>query len=159
MGHPLRLGRNDVLKFRSVKSMVIAPARTGSDSKRRIAVTSTAHGNKGIRSTNIPITRKLLKVVIKFTAPSNDDTPARWRKRWQNQLTRRRARCFCLGEGRLFSPSPHQIQLRLQTKAGLRLESGIIVLYCLAGETPYLVPLILGALVSCQTRQLEWVLP
>merc|ERR1712033_154972 len=30
--------------------MVIAPARTGSDSKRRIAVTSTAHGNKGIRS-------------------------------------------------------------------------------------------------------------
>lgn len=58
--------------------MVIAPARTGSDSKRRIAVTSTAHGNKGIRSTNIPITRKLLKVVIKFTAPSNDDTPARW---------------------------------------------------------------------------------
>jgi len=66
-----------VLKFRSVKSIVIAPAKTGSESKRRIAVTSTAQGNSGIRSTNIPITRKLLKVVMKLTAPNSDETPAR----------------------------------------------------------------------------------
>jgi hypothetical protein len=57
--------------------MVIAPASTGKESKRRIAVINTAHGNKGIRSINIPNVRKLRTVVIKFTAPKREDTPAK----------------------------------------------------------------------------------
>lgn len=55
MGSPPPAGsKKDVLIFRSVKSMVIAPARTGNDNNRRTAVITTAHTNKGIRSNVIP---------------------------------------------------------------------------------------------------------
>jgi hypothetical protein len=37
----------------------------------------TAQGNKGIRSINIPKVRRFKIVVIKFTAPNSDDTPAK----------------------------------------------------------------------------------
>lgn len=59
----------------------MAPARTGRERSKRIAVTNTAQANKGIRSITIPITRKLTKVLIKFTAPSSEETPARWREK------------------------------------------------------------------------------
>jgi hypothetical protein len=58
---------------------VIAPAKTGSDKRSRIAVINTAHGNKGMRSINIPNARKFKTVLIKFTAPRREETPARWR--------------------------------------------------------------------------------
>lgn len=57
--------------------MVIAPAKTGKDNSNKTAVISTDHANKGIRSKSIPKTRKLLKVLIKFTAPRIDLTPAK----------------------------------------------------------------------------------
>lgn len=66
-----------MFKFRSVRSIVIAPARTGSDKRSRIAVIKTAQGNNGIRSINIPNVRKLRIVVIKFTAPNKDEIPAK----------------------------------------------------------------------------------
>jgi hypothetical protein len=56
--------------------MVIAPASTGSDSRRRIAVIRTDHTNKGIISRLIEGVRILIVVVIKFTAPKIDETPA-----------------------------------------------------------------------------------
>lgn len=56
---------------------MIAPASTGRDRSNSTAVTSTAHGNKGIRSINIPMARKFLRVLIKLTAPSKEDTPAK----------------------------------------------------------------------------------
>lgn len=40
----------EVFKFRSVRSIVIARAKTGNDNKRRRAINTTAHTNKGIRS-------------------------------------------------------------------------------------------------------------
>jgi len=57
--------------------MVIAPARTGNDRRRRIAVRKTDHTNKGVRSQVIPAVRILMIVVIKFTAPRIDLAPAR----------------------------------------------------------------------------------
>jgi len=66
-----------VFKFRSVSSIVIAPANTGNDKSNKIAVINTAQANRGIRSSSIPNTRKLPKVLIKFTAPKIDLTPAR----------------------------------------------------------------------------------
>jgi hypothetical protein len=57
--------------------MVMAPASTGSDNKSKIAVIKTAQANKGIRSRNIPKVRMLPRVLIKFTAPKIEDTPAR----------------------------------------------------------------------------------
>lgn len=70
-----------MLKFRSVNSIVIAPARTGRDSKRRTAVTKTDQANKGIRSINIPMARRLPNVLMKLTAPIKDETPARCKEK------------------------------------------------------------------------------
>jgi len=66
-----------VLRFRSVRSIVIAPARTGRDKRRRTTVITTAHTNRGIRSNCIPFIRILITVVIKLTAPRIDEAPAK----------------------------------------------------------------------------------
>jgi len=66
-----------VFRFRSVRSIVIAPASTGSDSSRRITVKNTAHVNRGIRSNRSPFVRMFSTVQIKFTAPRIDEAPAR----------------------------------------------------------------------------------
>ena len=60
-----------------MRSIVIAPARTGRDNSNKIAVINTAHGNIGIRSKYNPRARKLIIVVMKFTAPSKDEIPAK----------------------------------------------------------------------------------
>lgn len=78
MGSPPPAGsKNEVFKFRSVRSIVIAPANTGKESKRRRAVIATDQTNKGIRSKVIPVDRILITVVIKLTAPRIDEIPAR----------------------------------------------------------------------------------
>jgi hypothetical protein len=57
--------------------MVIAPAKTGRVSRRRITVKITAHTNKGIRSKRIPFHRILIIVVMKLIAPRIDAIPAK----------------------------------------------------------------------------------
>jgi hypothetical protein len=57
---------------------VIAPARTGRESSSRRAVIAIDHTNSGIRSGFILFGFILIVVVIKFTAPKIDETPARW---------------------------------------------------------------------------------
>jgi len=57
--------------------MVIAPANTGNERRRRIAVKKTLQTNKGIWSQDIPEDRILIIVVIKFTAPRIEEAPAR----------------------------------------------------------------------------------
>jgi hypothetical protein len=64
-----------------VRSIVIAPANTGNESNKSKAVITTAHTNNGIRSSVIPLDRILITVVIKFTAPKIDETPARCREK------------------------------------------------------------------------------
>ena len=66
-----------MFRFRSVNSIVIAPASTGRLRRRRMAVKKTAQTNSGIRSIVIPVVRMLITVVIKLTAPKIDETPAR----------------------------------------------------------------------------------
>lgn len=66
-----------VLKFRSVKSIVIAPANTGKDNNNKKAVTKTDQTNKGILSIVIPGALILNIVVIKFIAPNIEDIPAK----------------------------------------------------------------------------------
>lgn len=61
--------------------MVIAPARTGKDRSNKIAVITTDQTNKGIRSIVIPLVRILIVVVIKFTAPKIEDTPAKCKEK------------------------------------------------------------------------------
>jgi len=70
-----------VFKFRSVNNIVIAPAKTGNDNSNNTAVIKTAQANNGIRSNSIPNTRKFPKVLIKFTAPKIDLTPAKCKEK------------------------------------------------------------------------------
>lgn len=67
--------------LRSVRSIVIPPARTGRERRRRMAVIKTAQTNKGIRSIRNPSTRMLRTVVMKFSAPKMDETPARCKEK------------------------------------------------------------------------------
>jgi hypothetical protein len=57
--------------------MVIAPASTGSVSRRRMTVIITDHTNNGIRSNRIPFQRILIIVVMKLIAPRIEATPAK----------------------------------------------------------------------------------
>jgi len=68
-----------VLKLRSVNNIVIAPARTGRERRRRIAVINTDQTNNGIRCMLIPGHRMFRIVVIKLTAPIIDEAPAKCR--------------------------------------------------------------------------------
>jgi hypothetical protein len=73
--------KNEVLRFRSVSNMVIAPANTGSDKRRSRAVIPTAHTNRGVWSSDIPGVRILIIVVIKLIAPRIDETPAKCKEK------------------------------------------------------------------------------
>lgn len=54
IGSPPPIGsKNEVLKFRSVNSMVMAPANTGNDKSSRMAVTKTDQVNRDNRSNEI----------------------------------------------------------------------------------------------------------
>jgi len=78
MGSPPPAGsKNEVLRLRSVSSIVIAPARTGMERRSKIAVKKIDQTKRGIRSIVIPLVRILIHVVIKFTAPKMEETPAR----------------------------------------------------------------------------------
>lgn len=78
MGSPPPAGsKKVVLTLRSVRSIVIAPAKTGRERRSKMAVMKTAQTNKGIRSMRSPSTRIFKIVVIKLRAPRMEDTPAR----------------------------------------------------------------------------------
>ena len=70
-----------MLRFRSVSSIVIAPANTGNERSNNNAVIPTAQTNKGIRSALILIGFMLIIVEIKFTAPRIEDTPAKCKEK------------------------------------------------------------------------------
>lgn len=63
--------------FLSVKSIVIAPARTGKDNNNKNAVIKTDHTNRGNLCIYIPRALILIMVVIKLIAPSIEEAPAR----------------------------------------------------------------------------------
>ena len=67
-----------VPKLRSVSSMVMAPASTGSTSSSRPAVTRIDQTNSGILCRVMPGVRMLRMVVMKLIAPRIEEAPARW---------------------------------------------------------------------------------
>jgi len=78
IGSPPPAGsKKDVLKFRSVNSIVIAPANTGRESNNKKAVIKTDHTNNGIFSNDIDFDRMLIIVVMKLIAPKMEETPAK----------------------------------------------------------------------------------
>jgi len=82
IGSPPPAGsKNVVLKFRSVNSIVMAPARTGNDSNSKMVVIMIDHRNSGIRSKDIILGRMFKIVVIKLMAPRIDEIPARCKEK------------------------------------------------------------------------------
>lgn len=79
MGFPPPAGsKKEVFKFRSVKSIVMAPAKTGSLVIRRIAVTEIAQSIRGIRSREMTlVVREQIIVVRKLILPRIDEIPAK----------------------------------------------------------------------------------
>lgn len=73
--------KKDVLKFRSVNNIVIAPAKTGKERSSKIAVVSTDHTKSGIWDKFIDAIFIFVDVVMKLIAPKIDDTPAKWREK------------------------------------------------------------------------------
>ena len=67
------------MKLRSVSSIVIAPANTGRDRRRRKAVIRTDHTKRGSLCINIPGPRILKMVTIKLIAPRIEEAPDRCR--------------------------------------------------------------------------------
>ena len=66
-----------VLKLRSVRSIVIAPARTGSDNNKRIAVIKIAQTNNGnLRNGKLSVLIFTM-VQIKLIAPKIEAAPDR----------------------------------------------------------------------------------
>lgn len=79
IGFPPPAGsKKEVLKFRSVRSIVIAPASTGSLVIRSIDVMPKAHIIKGRRSKeNLRVTRLHKIVLRKLILPIIEETPAK----------------------------------------------------------------------------------
>ena len=78
MGSPPPLGsKKEVFRFRSVRSIVIAPANTGRDRSRRIVVINTDQTNSGTWSMLMPGARILITVDMKLIEPRIDDAPAK----------------------------------------------------------------------------------
>lgn len=73
--------KNEVLKLRSVRSIVIAPASTGRAKTNRRAVTATAQGYRGIRSRVMPGDRAWKIVTRKLIAPAREEAPARCKEK------------------------------------------------------------------------------
>jgi hypothetical protein len=65
------------LKFLSVNSIVIAPAKTGKESKSKNAVMKTAQTKSGVLLAVIPGALILVIVTMKLIAPKIELTPAR----------------------------------------------------------------------------------
>lgn len=82
MGSPPPEGsKNAVLRLRSVRSIVIAPAKTGRERRRRTVVIFTAQTNRGIRSSRNPSLRILITVVMKLIEPRIEEAPAKCREK------------------------------------------------------------------------------
>ena len=65
-------------KLRSVNSMVMAPASTGSESSSSQAVTRIDQTKSGILCSVMPGARMLKIVVMKLMAPRIEEIPAKW---------------------------------------------------------------------------------
>ena len=108
--------------MRSVSSMVMAPARTGSDSSSRNTVTRIDQTNSGILCSVMPGARMLKMVVMKLMAPRIDEAPARWTRQdgeihggaglagGRQRRIERPAAAHAMGAGRAFDEHRDQQQ-------------------------------------------------
>jgi hypothetical protein len=108
-------------------------------------VINTAQANKGIRSKIIPKARKLPSVLIKFTAPRIDLTPARWREKIAKSTDLPACAIFLESGGYTVQPVPAPLSTKeldnSNTKAGTRNQNLILFI---RGKAMSLAPNIKG---------------
>jgi len=84
--------KNEVPKWRSVSSMVMAPARTGSDNSSRKHRDQDRPHEQRILCRVMPGARMLKMVVMKLSAPRIEDArryaARRWQGPWQDRASR-----------------------------------------------------------------------
>lgn len=71
--------KKTVLKLRSRRSIVIAPASTGKESRSKNAVIRILQTKRGIAYRGMPCARMLKMVTMKLIAPRMEDIPAKCR--------------------------------------------------------------------------------
>ena len=120
-----------VLRFRSVRSIVIAPAKTGKDSRSNTVVISTAQANRGIESRTIPNARRFPNVLIKLIAPKIEETPAKWSEKIAKSTEPPLCARFLDRGGYTVHPVPAPLSTRAldrrSTKAGTRNQKLILL--------------------------------
>jgi len=111
-----------VLRFRSVKSIVIAPASTGSDNNSRTAVTKIDQTNKFERSIYNPGCLILIIVTIKLIAPIIDEAPAKCKLKMAQSTDEPHCVSIPLSGGYSVHPAPTagsiNIEISNRTSAG-----------------------------------------
>jgi hypothetical protein len=108
------------LKLRSVRSIVIAPARTGTASNNRNAVTKIDHTNKGILYILCPGLRIFSIVEIKFTAPKIEEAPERCKLKIARSTAPPEWLCIELKGGYTVHPVPAPTSTRDEAKSKQR---------------------------------------
>ena len=121
IGSPPPAGsKNLVLKFRSVRSIVIAPAKTGNESKSKIVVISKDQTKRFIRSQVTPGPRIFTIVVIKLIEPRMDLIPAIWRLKIAKSTEWLLCPIKELRGGYTVHPAPTPPSIRLDTTRRIR---------------------------------------
>jgi hypothetical protein len=110
-----------VLKFLSVKTIVIAPAKTGKDNNNNTAVTTIAQPNKANLCNLIPGLLILSIVVIKFIAPNKLLIPARCKAKIAKSTLGPLCACIPLKGGYSVHPVPAPFSIPLANKNSIKL--------------------------------------
>jgi hypothetical protein len=105
-----------VLKFLSVKTIVIAPASTGNDNNNNTAVTTTAHPNKANLCNLIPGLLIFNIVVIKLIAPNKLLIPDRCKANIARSTLGPLWLCIPLKGGYSVQPVPAPFSIQLANK-------------------------------------------
>jgi hypothetical protein len=109
-----------VLKFRSVSSIVIAPASTGRDKRSRTAVIFTDHTNNGTRSSCIPRQRILRTVVIKLIAPKIEAIPAKCKEKIAKSTAEPACAKFLAKGGYIVHPVPTPLSTAAEERSKVK---------------------------------------
>lgn len=105
------------MKLRSVSSLVIAPASTGSDSSSRKAVISTDHTYSGSLCIKSPGARILKIVTIKLIAPRIEEAPERWRLKIARSTEGPECAWILLSGGYTVHPVPAPPSIRAELRS------------------------------------------
>jgi hypothetical protein len=100
--------------------MVMAPASTGNERRRRIAVISTDQTNSGMESNLIEEERMFITVVIKLMAPRIEEAPAKCRLKMAKSIENPEWKRFPARGGYTVHPVPAPFPAKAEAERRVR---------------------------------------